>query len=42
MSELLWKMFKETGDIKYYLLAKRLGSAENEDNDSRGNSTERS
>lgn len=26
MEEILWKMFKKTGDIKYYLFLKQLGS----------------
>ncbi len=40
MSELLWKMFKETGDIKYFLLARRLGSVSSDNKDSRGNSNQ--
>lgn len=30
MKEILWEMFKKTGDIKYYLFIKRLGSVEDE------------
>lgn len=35
MEEILWKLFKKTGDIKYYLLIKELGSVKNENNKSR-------
>ena len=39
MEEILWKLFKKTGDIKYYLMIKKLGSVKNEDNKDRGNSS---
>lgn len=41
MEEILWKMFKETGDIKYYLFIKRLGSESVEDSKDKGNSSNR-
>ena len=41
MDELLWKLFKKTGNIKYFLLIKKLGSVNNEDNKNRGNSSRR-
>ena len=28
MEEILWKLFKKTGDIKYYLMLKKTGSGE--------------
>ncbi len=37
MEEILWKLFKETGDIKYYLLLKKTGSGSDENKTSRGN-----
>ena len=39
MNEIIWKLFKETGDIKYYLLLKKIDkrSDVNEDRRSRGN-----
>ena len=30
MEKILWEMFKKTGDIKYYLFIKGLGSVEDE------------
>lgn len=30
MEKILWEMFKKTGDIKYYLFIKRLGSVKDE------------
>ena len=36
MKDLLWKMFKLTGELKYYLLFKEL---EDEDRESKRNST---
>ncbi len=39
MEEILWKLFKQTGDIKYYLMIKELGSVENETDKDRGNSS---
>jgi hypothetical protein len=41
MEDLLWKLFKETGDIKYYILIKKLGSVKNENKKDRGNSSRR-
>ena len=38
MEELLWKMFKETGDIRYYLLAKKIGSVDSGNRKERGSS----
>jgi len=38
MEEILWRLFKKTGNIKYYLLIKKLGSENNEDNKNRRNS----
>ena len=38
MSDLVWEIFKKTGDIKYFLLAKRLEGDDIEINESRGNS----
>ena len=38
MEDLLWEMFKRTGDIKYYLFIKRLGSDALEDSKNKGNS----
>ena len=41
MEEILWKLFKRTGDIKYYLLIKKFGSVSDESNKSRRNSSRR-
>ena len=41
MDKLLWKLFKETGDIKYYLMMKKAGSGSNENKKSRGNNNKR-
>lgn len=38
MEKLLWEMFKKTGDIKYYLFIKRLGSETFEDSKDKRNS----
>lgn len=38
MKRLVWEIFKKTGDIKYYLLAKSLEDEENENEKIRGNS----
>ena len=38
MEDLVWEIFKKTGDIKYYLLAKRLKGDNNADEENRGNS----
>ena len=39
MNEIIWKLFKETGDIKYYLLLKNIDKRSDVDEDrrSRGN-----
>ena len=37
--ELVWNLFKKTGDIKYYLMAKKLeGEEDGSDQENRGNS----
>lgn len=41
MEKILWELFKKTGDIKYYLLIKELGSEMNENNKGRGISSRR-
>ena len=41
MEEILWKLFKETGDIKYYLMLKKTGSGSNGDKKDRRNSNRR-
>jgi hypothetical protein len=41
MEEILWKLFKKTGNIKYYLMIKELGSVDNENNKDRRNSSKR-
>ena len=41
MEKLLWELFKKTGDIKYYLMIKELGSVKNENNKNRRNSDKR-
>ena len=41
MDELVWKLFKQTGDIKYYLLAKKLEGDVNAGKENRGNSNKR-
>lgn len=40
MNEVIWKLFKETGDIKYYMLLKNMNkrSDNDENRGSRGNS----
>lgn len=38
MENILWEMFKKTGDIKYYLFIKKLGSVDNGNRETRGNS----
>ena len=37
MEKLLWELFKKTGNIKYYLMIKKIGSGNNEDKKDRGN-----
>ncbi len=39
MEELLWELFKKTGNIKYFLLIKELGSVVNESDKSKRNSS---
>ncbi len=39
MEELLWELFKKTGDIKYFLLIKELGSVVDESNKGKRNSS---
>ena len=39
MEKILWELFKKTGDIKYYLLIKELGSVNNENDKNRGNNS---
>jgi hypothetical protein len=41
MEEILWKLFKKTGNIKYYLLIKKLGSESYENDQGRRNSNRR-
>ena len=41
MEKILWELFKKTGNIKYYLLIKELGSVKDEDNKDRGNCSRR-
>ena len=41
MEEILWKLFKKTGDIKYYLMLKKAGCDNNENKKSRGNNNRR-
>ena len=41
MEELLWKLFKKTGDIKYYLMIKELGCVKDENNKNRSNNNRR-
>lgn len=38
--ELVWNLFKKTGDIKYYLMAKKIEGEENaRDKEDRGNNS---
>lgn len=39
MEKLLWEMFKKTGDIRYYLFIKKIGSVDSGDSKNRGNSS---
>lgn len=32
MDKLIWKLFKETGDIRYFLLNKRLEESDKDEN----------
>lgn len=38
MKEIVWEIFKKTGDIKYFLLAKKLEGDSDADKKSGGNS----
>ena len=40
MKELVWEIFKKTGDIKYFLLAKKLEGGSDADKKTRGNNSE--
>ena len=37
MDKVLWELFKKTGDIKYYILIKKLEGETDEDTKDRGN-----
>ena len=39
MEKLLWNLFKKTGNIKYYLMIKELGSVKDENKKDRRNSS---
>lgn len=39
MDEILWDLFKKTGDIKYYLLIKRVEGENNEVTEDRGDNS---
>lgn len=39
MNEILWDLFKKTGDIKYYLLIKRFEGENNEVTEDRGDNS---
>ena len=41
MNKLLWEIFKKTGDIKYYLLSKKLEGEAHETEENRSNSNKR-
>lgn len=41
MDEILWDLFKKTGDIKYYLLIKRVEGENNEVTEDRGDNSRR-
>jgi len=38
MKELIWKLFKETGEVKYFLLFKQLEEVNDESKEDTGNS----
>ena len=38
MEDLVWEIFKKTGDIKYYLLAKKIKGDDGANKENRGNS----
>lgn len=33
MNDVIWRLFKQTGDIKYYLLLKKMNQRSDEDED---------
>ncbi len=35
MNDIIWKLFKETGDIKYYILLKNINKRSDEDENTR-------
>ena len=39
MDKILWDLFKKTGDIKYFMLIKKLEGEDDGDKKSRGNNT---
>ena len=39
MNKILWDLFKKTGDIKYYIMVKRLEGEDVETRKDRGNSS---
>ncbi len=41
MEDLLWNLFKKTGDIKYFLLLQKLEVVANGDQKTRGDSSKR-
>lgn len=41
MEDLLWNLFKKTGDIKYFLLLQKLEVVANGDQKNRGDSSKR-
>lgn len=41
MKDLIWELFKKTGDVKYFLLAKKLEGEESETDKSRRDSSNR-
>lgn len=38
MKDIIWKLFKETGEVKYFLLFKQLEEVEDENRKNKGNS----
>ncbi len=36
MREILWDLFKQTGQIKYFLLAKKIEESDKDDSEDRG------
>ena len=38
MKDIIWKLFKETGDIKYFMLLNKLEESDKDDRRSRRNS----